>query len=700
MDFSPRFRQILLIMLKTDKILSVKNIAEKINVSKRTVQRELEHTESLLKKYNITLCTKTGIGIWLEGTQEHKNNLLNILEEKNIINSSDKQDRRKRLILEILKDKEPKKLYYYSNIFGVSEATISGDMETLQSWFEKFNLKIVRKQGYGVTLEGSEKNYRMAVRKFIDENIESQIVKNLFNEKDRFVLEVIGGKYTNNVYHILDENILKRVITCFFSIKDKRISMLTENSYIGLVFHVTIAISRIIKGEIIEPNDDFINKFKDDENYKLALIIADSLKKEFQVDIPEIEISYICLHLKGSKLQHINKQSAEKEDIKLHENIMNFINTMIDTYDEDFAYELKQDEEFINGLIAHLQPTFIRLKNQMNISNPLLEQIKQNYSEVYLKCKNVGKLIEKKLNCQIPEAEIGFLAIHFGAAIFRIENERERKRKVNIGIVCASGIGISRLMCIKLKNFLKSRAELTTYGKEDITQHIEEKTDFFISSIDLENILSLDVIRVSPLLTENDLIEIDKKVRFYEKIPNEKNEDSDFSKQLEQINFVSAQIKRMIKDFLCIKVDNKITFNELVLAISENITPYYEYCIQIQKDILNREKIGTQIIPEMGFALLHCVTKGVLKPIFSICITKDRKEFKDPYFKNIRTVIIMLIPDDENKKENSNILGYISESIIDDETFLKTILNNKPDEIKHYFTKLMKKYFNQYLDTI
>jgi EAL domain-containing protein (putative c-di-GMP-specific phosphodiesterase class I)/GGDEF domain-containing protein len=48
-----------------------------------------------------------------------------------------------------------------------------------------------------------------------------------------------------------------------------------------------------------------------------------------------------------------------------------------------------------------------------------------------------------------------------------MENNKENKRKVDIGIVCASGIGISRLMHSKLKRFLKERAELVTYGKED-----------------------------------------------------------------------------------------------------------------------------------------------------------------------------------------------------------------------------------------
>ena len=49
-DFTPRMQQILIAMLKEDRILSVKNLAEIIGVSKRTVQREMEYMGSSLQK--------------------------------------------------------------------------------------------------------------------------------------------------------------------------------------------------------------------------------------------------------------------------------------------------------------------------------------------------------------------------------------------------------------------------------------------------------------------------------------------------------------------------------------------------------------------------------------------------------------------------------------------------------------------------
>lgn len=699
MNFSPRLRQILLIMLQQNQIISVRKLAEEIKVSKRTVQRELEYIDSSLKEYKVSLHTKTGIGIWLDGEEADKKTLYDFLLKEDVVDSSDKEERRKRLILEILKDKSPKKLYYYGNIFGVSEATISNDMEVIQSWFAQFNMKIVRKQGFGVELEGSEKNYRIAVRKFIDENSDTKIFRNIFEEKERTILDIIGNKEEQNVYNLLNNEILKQVVTCILSIKDKRILRLTDNSYVGLILHVTIAINRIMQLEIIEPNDELVERLHKEEEYDLAIHIVNSLEEEFQIEIPDIEIAYICLHIKGSKLQYITEDKMEEGSHTERNELIEFIHKMIAVYDESLAYELRQDEEFIVGLMAHLQPTFIRLKNHMLISNPLLQQIKDTYPEIFAKCYHIGKLIEEEYGCKVPEAEIGFLAIHFGAATVRLENQKEYKRKVDVGIVCASGIGISRLMLSKLKRLLKERAELVTFGQNELTQKAIENMDFLVSSISLDNVHG-DIIRVSPLLIEKDLEQIDAKVRVYAKTPKKKIYETDFSRQLEHVNTIISQIKLLIKDFVCMKVNNAITFDELLMAVTEKLQPYNELGIIIQEDLKRREKLASQVIPEYDFALLHTHTKGVLKPSFSVCLTKDLGKFDDPYFGGIHAIIIMLMPEHIHVKENREILGYLSSSLVENSRFLDVIFTGEKEKIRDYISNELKNYFNQYLDNV
>jgi mannitol operon transcriptional antiterminator len=699
MNFTPRLRQVLLILLQEDGIISVKKLADEIKVSKRTVQRELEYIGSSLNQYKVSLQTKTGIGIWVMGEKEDKDKLYDLLKEEDTIDSGDKEDRRKRLILEILKDRTPKKLYYYANIFDVSEATISNDMEAVGDWFAKFQLNIIRKQGYGVALEGSEKNYRLAVRKFIDENTDSKLIKRFNEDNERNILDILKDREGSNIYSLLNNDILNRVNICFQSIRDKRLTRLTENSYIGLILHVTIAVNRILQKELIEPNDELLASLVKNDDYNLAARIASSLEEEFQIDIPDIEIAYILLHIRGSKVQYIDEDENESENPWERQDILSFINDMIDTYDGSIAYDLKLDEEFIAGLLAHLQPTFVRLRNQMIISNPLLGQIKETYPAIYENSLKVGELITKRYGFKVPEEEIGFLAMHFGAACVRMENNKESKRKVDIGIVCASGIGISRLMHSKLKRFLKERAELITYGKEDLTPLQLKKLDFLISSINLEDI-DADIIRVSPLLLESDLERIEAKVRVYAKTPKKEHTANDFTNQLEQVNFTVTQIKHIINEFQCMKVSSSISFDELLVAITERLSSYNDKRLLIQEDIKKREKIASQIIPEYDFALLHSRTRGVRRPCFSVCLTRELGEFRDPFFKNIRAVIVMLVPEDEHTEEYTDIMGYLSGKLVESKDFLNIIFTGERDNIRDYMIRELKKYFSQYLDRV
>ena len=70
--------------------------------------------------------------------------------------------------------------------------------------------------------------------------------------------------------------------------------------------------------------------------------------------------------------------------------------------------------------------------------------------------------------------------------------KKETKRKVKIGVVCASGaIGISRLMSVRIDKIFKGKVDLITLAKEDITDKILKKVDFIVTSLDLGNIKKL-----------------------------------------------------------------------------------------------------------------------------------------------------------------------------------------------------------------
>lgn len=695
-DFSPRLGQITLNLLMQDSPVSVKYLADSVGVSKRTVQRELEYIESSLKKYNLSFQSKAGTGVWIEGDKSDKDKLTALLMADDTLDVSNKDERIKKLILELLKESEPQKLFYYANMLGVSEATVSNDLDEVSKWFDKFKISLVRKQGFGIYLEGKEKSYRKALTAFIDEYTSSykltQNDKNSMRESN--LIKLIENKSSKNIYSLLDTDIMKRVISCLINLNNEQIANLTDSSYAGLVIHITIAINRIMHNEIIEPDSRLDEDIEHDRDYSLAMMIASSLEKEFNIEIPEIEVTYICLHIRASKMQ--NPSSSQKSSRK--NTLVSLVYEMIEAYDPDISYILEQDDAFIDGLIAHMQPTLVRLTNGLAIRNPLLDQIKSDYPDIFEKCKKVTAILEEKLNLKVPESETGFLAVHFGAAVVRLEQNNLSKRTVYIGVVCASGIGISRFIKTKLEKVFGNRVSIETYGKGDIDLNAIKRTDFFVSNINIDVPDGADIIFINPLITDSDIKNIDANIRKYEITPDKTEDGLDFYNQLDLVHNLTAQMKKILNNFKIVSISNDIDFEKYLDILKDKLINSDDNEETILSDIIAREKIATQVFPEMGFALFHTKTSGTKNINMSVCISNNHDSFKDEYFKDINCIITMLLPDDEHLNMNRKLLGFLSEMLIEDPAFLDVLKNGDNSLGKDYLSKILKKYLKSIIN--
>ena len=138
----------------------------------------------------------------------------------------------------------------------------------------------------------------------------------------------------------------------------------------------------------------------------------------------------------------------------------------------------------------------------------------------------------------------------------------------------------------------------------------------------------------------------------------------------------------------------------MLTIISKEATNKETASIILKEDILKRESLMSQVFPELKIALLHCRTKAVDEVAFYTCRAKDGKPFSDPYLKQIQTAVIMLMPVDANRKENSQMLGHISSSLLEDEEFLDCILNRSEEEIRKKLQFVLKVYFNNYISKL
>ena len=134
---------------------------------------------------------------------------------------------------------------------------------------------------------------------------------------------------------------------------------------------------------------------------------------------------YVYLYIAGSK----KLDAIESEDFyKNNDELLKVIYKLIESYDSEISYYLKNDELFIKGLVNHLKPTILRLKNGIRIRNPYNDEVKNSYPEIYNKISDCSYIISDFIGVEIPEEEISLIAVHFGGAEVRLNKKYKKIR--------------------------------------------------------------------------------------------------------------------------------------------------------------------------------------------------------------------------------------------------------------------------------
>lgn len=692
MNFTPRSQQILHLLLESGHPLDKQEIADRIGVSKRTVQREFSYLESDVAVYGLKLENERGRGAALTGPEEGLRKLREDLSaEPEGTDPASKVERRRRLLFELLRDRTPRKLFYYSQLLGVSEATVGADMDALCPWLEQNHLTILRRPGYGVILEGEEQNYREAMRRFVGENIRLGKFAPLISDA---LLESAGS----GAYSLLNSDTLGRVDKVLRSLYEPRILQLADDAYAGLVIHISISIERLSEGAAMADPEETIVNLENMEEYPLCERIIQALQAEFGIEIPKGELLYIMLHLRGAGIAYsVNGDKKQEQEIG-NRKLLDLVDRMTEAFNPAVAQEMEADEEFVRGLMVHLQPVLVRLRNHLSIFNPVLEDIRREYPEEFAQAEKAAAVLETETGCKVSDEETGFLMMHFGAAQNRVQQSKILTRKVVIGVVCSSGFGVARLMMAKLSESVGSRTILHSYGKSEITPAVVADTDFFISTMDLQQ-YPVDFVQVSPLIPPADLEKIEYKIRDYSHIPRNFSA-GDVSRQIDEFHFLMRQINEIIRNYHRFETDSNSTFRDLLRLMAMQVTRSIHGAMMVVNAVTEREKMNSQIFGELGIALLHCRTAAVKEPVFVSCTPRGKGPFRDPYLKGIRAAVLMLMPIDNRRDLHSELLGSISSAFIINPRFTELIRNGSESEIRSELARELKCFFFDYMNRV
>ncbi|API93006.1 BglG family transcription antiterminator [Virgibacillus sp. 19R1-5] len=496
LHINKRMQKILTCFLNADGYLTSSYLAKQVGCSAKTVREDIKKLNSELSNICMVILPKRGSGYKLIG--ENKDELTkrfihdtNVVISKALQNPVTPEERMRFIVKKLLYTNNCVTISDFATELYVSESTIKNDIKHAKEILNKYNIKI-RKGVTGLYAVGHEINKRFCIADFLYQNskIDEQVIINYM---------YIENEATNKIIKDIKKTILDILTEENMTISDYTLKKIT--------IHIVIAINRIKNGQYIEFNSERLHQLTNEQEFKTAEKIIASISQKYKMYFfsPE-EIAYITMHLIGNRIAKKNQIASNLHELISDEMLKLSLSVIEEVNNNLKGLDLLKDEELIYSLGIHLKQLLNRLDFQMNISNPFLNTVKIKYPLAFEAGVTAAKRIMKETNFKIGDNEIGFLAMHFGAAIEKQKYQQLVKRK-KIALVCASGTATSNLLLTKLSHVLEPGYRMMgVYSFHQIEELLAQKPDLILTTVPLLQKINIPVISISNILGEEDIL--------------------------------------------------------------------------------------------------------------------------------------------------------------------------------------------------
>ena len=608
--FTQRQRKILDILAKYRPSITSDEIARLVGVSSRTIRTDIKGIVSDLAKNIACINISTRKGFSLEILDEMAfNRLLN----KNIGKTLDNKDRVKYIIKQLLNSalvNQSIKQQDLADELFIGLSTLKIDLKEVKAKLKKYDLDIVNYKNQGMKIKGNEAQIRYCISEYLQEG----------KDKTDSFYSTLFDEYDLNTFN----NIIIKVISSYDLV-------LTDNSIKNLLVHVLIAIKRADTQNNVTYTLRESREIEKHKEFLIATSIFEEIYNELQIDVATNEIYYLAQHLIASK-KYINTNTTKQDNDYIESLVKNMLERVNSIVEIDFS----QDVNLQKWLKVHLEAVIPRIRFHMNIRNEILDVIKNEYPLAFQIGVIASKVIEEQEHLTVSENEIGYIAVHFGAALTRMDIKDEKVAKRAI-IVCGGGIGMAVLL----------KARLKEYFKELI--HVEKTLPGYkLSSEDLSNI---DLI-FSTIPLEQELKVKDKnKLVYIKNLLNDKEIEIIQQKFFQSIDTSKTNIEKFFQKDCFITNKQFGTKEEVLTFLTDNLQQKglidSETCKSIfEREIASPTEIGNLVAiphPMVNNTAVSSISVLVLnKPImwvehhvqvvFLISIAKDEFYLWEPIF--------------------------------------------------------------------
>ena len=640
-------RQIFLLefLLKQHEYLSANQLAEKYGVSTKTVYQDIDKLNDFFDegelKSRIDKVPRKGIKLSADEERKKIHSLLLVNKHESGVQDFSPEYRESELIKRLFINQEELDIYDFAEEMYVTESTVHRDIDKLEKNLGQFNLKIRIKHDQ-LFVDGDEWNIRKALQSYViqvqslgrEENIER-----FFLEKDIEICNEAISRLSQKYHHQFSEeySCLLLVECLIFKKRTDHNNFLNErtSNLINDLNHLEVY---FFSGELLE---SIINKsFSEISPYEIEAMAYSLLAYGFSIQSADY-------------IQSIDHQ----------------VNELIQKVSNLLSLDLSKDNHLKLMLSNHISKMIFRLRNQIYITNPALEEIKKQYSSLFNVIWIAIRGLSKYYEINISNEELAFIVIHFQLAIEKIV------KPLNIVVICQNGIATSELIMSKLHKIFDSDAKITNINARELDFYDLSNIDLIISTIALPEV-TVPVIEVSPILTKD---EIESIRSFYSEHMTDNYTFMRTSLDGRKFNLESLQT--LIKQPHLIRETMKSKKECLEKMIKECDSSNRKNK-EFKESILERETLGSTSV-YTGVALPHCDPRFVEQSeLIIMTLDKPINWGKN----NVKLIILIAVAENDIPIFKDSLIALYS--VIENQELMNELVQlENGDEIKNRLLK-------------
>ncbi|MEA1063392.1 BglG family transcription antiterminator [Erwinia sp. HR93] len=458
-------------------------LARRLGVSTRTVRADITALNALLQHHGAQFILSRGEGYRLNVEDEQRFAALRAAPARQQRIPRTASERVQHLLVRFLTSAFSLKLEDLAEAWFVSRATLQNDMAEVREHFNRYNLTIETRPRHGMKLFGSE----MAIRACLTDLLWQ--IWQLDNANTLLTEEALTPGALAQVALSVQENFSRYHIR------------MTDEGEQFICLYCAVAVRRISEGYPLSGfKADEVEPSVRDAAYAIAGVIQDMAGKP----ISKSEKNWLCVHIAARQIQEVAPSAINADDDEaLVEYILNYINT-------HYNYNLLTDEQLRADLLTHIKTMITRVRYQINLPNPLLDNIKQHYPLAWDMTLAAVSSWGKYTPYTINENEVGFLVLHIGVGLERHYNIGYQ-RQPHVVLVCDTGNSTVRMIQAMLLRKYPQLEVTRIISLRDYEQLTSVEEDFVISTARVSE-KDKPVVIMSPFPTEYQLEQIGRLV--------------------------------------------------------------------------------------------------------------------------------------------------------------------------------------------